>query len=32
MINGEKIKINHLNLHIGKEHILKDMFFSYVKI
>ncbi len=25
MINGEKIKINHLNLYIGKEHILKDI-------
>lgn len=25
MRNGEKIKIEHLNLHIGKQHILKDI-------
>jgi len=25
MINGTKIKVEHLNLHIGKEHILKDI-------
>ncbi|MDY6799618.1 MAG: phosphate ABC transporter ATP-binding protein [Bacteroidota bacterium] len=25
MINGAKIKVDHLNLYIGKEHILKDI-------